>query len=123
MKKTVLAAALLAFAATPAQAEYWDVIGFHLKESCPMSKYMSIVKDFNNWGKTQGYVASVLTPVQDGDQSMLYFIGKTANAAAFGSAWDAWRDAQADANSIPAKLQARFNTCSINKTRSGYDAW
>jgi hypothetical protein len=123
MKKALLAAALLGFAAGPAHAEYWDVIGFQIKDTCSIGKYMTIVKDFNEWGKSHGYAASVLTPVQDGDQAMMYWIGKTRNAAAFGAAWDAWRDGQADANSAPAKLQARFSACSTNKTRSGYDAW
>ncbi|MGN3973019.1 hypothetical protein [Tsuneonella sp. SYSU-LHT278] len=124
MRKTTIAAAVvLTFAATPAHAEYWDVISFQLKDDCPIGKYMAIVKDFNEWGKTQGYTASILTPVQNNDQSLMYWIGKTRNAATFGSAWDAWRDAQPDSASTAARLQARFTACSVNKSRSGFDAW
>ena len=123
MKKTLILAALIGLAATPAQAEHWDVIGTKLKDGCTMGTYMAIVKDFNEWGKGYGYKATVLTPIQDQDQTTIWWIGKSANAAEFGAAWDAWRDGQADPNSTPAKLQARFSDCSTNQSRSGYDAW
>ena len=46
MKKTLILAALVGLAATPAQAEHWDVIGSKLKDGCTMGTYMAIVKDF-----------------------------------------------------------------------------
>ena len=47
----------------------------------------------------------------------------SANAAAFGKAWDAWRDAQADADSVAAKLAARFAECTQNLGRRSYDVF
>ena len=123
MKKALILAALVGLAATPAQAEHWDVIGVKLNEGCSIPQYLAITRDFNQWGKAYGYSATVLTPIQDSDQATMWWIGKSANAAKFGAAWDAWRDGLADANSAPAKLQARFAACSTNTTRSGYDAW
>lgn len=123
MKKLLFAAVLLSFAPTPAHAEHWDVIGQKLKNGCTMGQYMAIVKDFNAWGKSYGYSTTIITPIQDADQATFWWIGKTPNAAKFGAAWDAWRDAQADASSAPAKLQARFDACADNTSRSGYDAW
>lgn len=123
MKKMLILAALVGLTATPAQAEHWDVIGTKLKDTCPIGKYMAIVKDFNQWGRSYGYTATILTPIQDQDQTMFWWIGKTENAAKFGAAWDAWRDGLSDPNSTPAKLQARFADCATNHSRSGYNAW
>jgi len=49
---------------------------------------------------------------------------RSANAEAFGKAWDAWRDAQSDSTSLAAKLQARFNACGeLNEARRSYDIY
>lgn len=40
-----------------------------------------------------------------------------------GAAWDAWRDAQADSDSVPAQLAERFGECSRNISRNGYDLY
>jgi hypothetical protein len=36
---------------------------------------------------------------------------------------DAWRDPQANADSVPAKLNARFAARSNNVSRSGFDTY
>lgn len=123
MKKTLALAAMFGLFATPVQAEHWDIIGSKLKDGCTMGTYMAIVKDFNEWGKSHGYKATILTPIQDRDLETFWWIGKTKDAAAFGAAWDAWRNALSDPNSTEAKLQARFDKCSTDTSRSGYDAW
>ena len=124
--KRILALASIVFLAsvpTVAGADYWDVIGIQLKAGCTMQKYLGIVADFQKWGAAHGYSARIAVPVQSEDVSTFYWEGTAKDAATFGAAWDAWRNAQADANSVPAKLAARFGDCSVNKTRSGYDVY
>jgi hypothetical protein len=62
-------------------------------------------------------------PLQHDDLESMDWIGTTKNAAAFGAAWDTWRDALGDPNSVPAKLWARLETCSVNISRRGYDIY
>ena len=121
MKKIIIAAILL----LPLQvsAEHMDVIQFKLKDGCSFEQYMAIVAEFNEWGKAYGYQTKIAYPLQNDDLVHMYWLGTSANAAAFGKAWDAWRDAQADADSVPAKLQARFGDCEINVSRTGYDVY
>jgi hypothetical protein len=104
-------------------ADYVDVIEVKLKDGCSFSSYLAIAKDFNVWGKANGYTAEVLMPVQASTLDKVFWVGRTANAAAFGKAWDAWRDALSNPASEPAKLWARFSACSTNVGRSGYDVY
>ena len=106
-----------------ANAEYFDVIAMQMKPSCTLQKFRGVIGDFNKWGAKYGYSAKFAVPVQDQDLTTSFWVGTTKNAATFGAAWDAWRDGQADGNSVPAKLQARFNECVTNKIRSGYDVY
>ena len=107
-----------------ASAEYMDVIKFKLTGECTFSEYLEIVNDFNSqWGESNGYSSRVAMPLQNEDLVLMYWIGTTKNAAAFGAAWDTWRDAQGDPNSVPAKLIARFRVCSENLSRRGYDIY
>ncbi|WP_095011322.1 hypothetical protein [Tsuneonella mangrovi] len=122
MKKTLLAAVMFGAIATPAHAEHWDVISTKLKDGCTMGKYMEIVKDFNAWAKPYGYHATILTPIQAQDLTTFWWIGVTENTAKFGETWDTWRDALADPNSAPSKLQTRFDACGTDTSRTGYDA-
>jgi hypothetical protein len=121
MKKILIAAIFL----LPLQvnAEHMDVIQFKLHDDCSFEKYMAIVADFNEWGKAFGYKTKIAYPLQNDDLTHMYWLGTSANAAAFGKAWDAWRDAQVDASSVPAKLQARFDVCETNVSRTGYDIY
>jgi len=121
MKKIIVAIALLL--PLQAVAEHMDVIQFELKEGCSFGEYMEIVADFNKWGEDYGYETKIAVPLQNENLVSMYWLGTSANAAAFGKAWDAWRDAQSDANSTPAKLQARFSECEDNITRHGYDIY
>ncbi len=123
MKKYVLFALALASASTAANAEYWDVIGFKLNDGCSISKYMEIKNDFNKWGAKHGYQASILMPVHSNDLVTLWWIGKSEDAAAFGAAWDAWRNDLANPESTPAKINARFAQCSTNLSRDSYDVY
>ncbi len=120
--RKLLIAALLLFPST-AFAEHMDVIEFELKDGCSFEKYMAITKDFNEWGKTVGYSASVAVPIQSNNLTSMFWLGTTADAAAFGKAWDIWRDAQANPESVPAKLQARFSECEESLGRRGYDIY
>ncbi|MBT8099496.1 MAG: hypothetical protein KJO82_07080 [Gammaproteobacteria bacterium] len=121
MRKILIAVALL----LPLQAiaEHMDVIEFKLQEGCSVSKYMAIVTDFNKWGKSVGYNAKIAVPLQSHNLESWYWLGTSANAAAFGKAWDTWRDALSNAESDPAKLQARFAECSENLGRRSYDVY
>ena len=115
--------AVAAFASTAA-AEHDDVILVKVHENCSVQDYVKIKDDFNaTWAKGYGYHASISVPLQAGDLSTVFWVGRTANAAAFGKAWDAWRDAQSDPKSTAAKLQARFDKCSTNQSRRGFDVY
>jgi hypothetical protein len=120
--KRILAAMLLLLPITSI-ADHLDVIEFKLKDGCSFASYLAIVKDFNEWGKGYGYKAEILMPIQRTDLDSIFWVGRSANAGSFGKAWDVWRDAQADANSVPAKLNARFAACSNNVSRSGFDTY
>jgi hypothetical protein len=120
--KRLLAAMLLILPVT-SMADYLDVIEVKLNEGCTFSSYLAITKDFNEWGKANGYHAEVLRPVQRANLDTFIWVGRSANAAAFGKAWDTWRDALANADSVPAKLWARFSACSTNIKRSGFDTY
>jgi hypothetical protein len=123
--KSILIISSIALLATTtvANAEYMDVIAMQMKPGCTLQQFTAVISDFNKWGAQPGYNAKLAVPLQDQDLTTAFFVGTTKNAATFGAAWDAWRDGQADANSTPAKLQARFNECVTNKTRSGYDVY
>lgn len=121
MIKTLVAVVLLL--PLSAFAEHMDVIEFQLHEDCSMGKYMEIVADFNKWGKSYGYQTKIAAPLQSNNLTSMYWLGTSANATAFGKAWDAWRDGQMESDSVPAKLQARFSECTSNIGRRGYDVY
>lgn len=121
--KRILAILLFALPVSAA-ADHLDVIEFKLNEGCTFDKYMEIVKDFNaQWGVSNGYKAEVLMPIQSHNLVSMYWIGRSKDAAAFGKAWDIWRNALADPNSVPAKLWARFGACETNLSRRAYDVY
>lgn len=121
MKKIFVAAFFLL--PLNALADHMDVIEFKMKDGCSFGEYMEIVADFNEWGKDYGYQTKIAYPLQSNNLTSMYWLGTSANAAAFGTAWDAWRDAQSDMDSVPAKLQARFSVCTENVGRRGYDVY
>ena len=90
---------------------------------CTFEKYLAIVADFNQWGATYGYSAKVAAPLQSDNLTTYFWVGETKDAAAFGAAWDAWRNDLGDAKSTPAKLWTRFQECSTNMQRRGYDVY
>jgi hypothetical protein len=116
-------AAMLLILPMPAMADHLDVIEFKMKEGCSFSSYLAIVKDFNEWAEAYGYKAEILMPLQRSNFETMFWVGRSANAGTFGKAWDVWRDAQANADSVPAKLNARFAACTTNVSRSGYDTY
>ena len=120
--KRLLAAMLLTLP-LPSMADHLDVIEFKLKDSCTFSSYLGIVKDFNEWSKGYGYKTEILMPLQSENLETVYWVGRSANAESFGKAWDAWRDALPNADSVPAKLWARFEACGTNLNRSAFDTY
>jgi hypothetical protein len=105
-------------------ADHLDIIQLRLKEGCSVTQYVAIMKDFNDdWAKKYGYRAELAVPLQSDDLVTIVWVGRSANAAAFGQAWDVWRDALADPESLPAKLQARFDACAVDKSRRSYDVY
>jgi len=107
-----------------ALADHIDVIEVQLNEGCSMSTYVAIKDDFNSqWGSKNGYHSEVFMPIQSTDLVSVYWVGRSANAAAFGNAWDVWRNDLADPNSVVSKLWARFLDCSTNVSRQGYDVY
>ena len=122
MKKLLLIVALLL--PGPAMANTLDVITSKLKDGCTFGTYLGITRDFNeSWGKANGYTAQVMLPVHSSDSRMIVWVGNTASAQAFGKAWDVWRNAMANSNSVEAKLQARFDACSTQISRASYDSY
>ena len=100
-----------------------DVIENEFVNGCTIAKLLPIVADFNEWGKAYGYQAEIAVPLQSDSLSNVFWLGTSKDAATFGAAWDAWRDGQADPKSVPAKLQARFSECTVNKSRRSYDVF
>ena len=122
MKKLLVL--ILFLSPTLASAEYMDVIKFKLTGECTFAEYLQIKDDFNaQWGKNNGYSARVAMALQNDDLESMYWIGTAENAAAFGAAWDTWRDALGNPDSVPAKLWARFEVCSTNISRRVYDIY
>ncbi|HMB60892.1 MAG TPA: hypothetical protein VKN35_13345 [Xanthomonadales bacterium] len=121
MKKLLLTALLLL--PLPAVADHLDVLEIKLIDGCTFPQFMEIVADFNKWGETVGYNAEIAFPLQSNNLTSLYWLGRSDNAAAYGNAWDTWRDALADPSSDPSELWARFQTCSENISRRGYDLY
>ncbi len=120
--KKLIALALLALPLA-ASADHLDVIEFKLNDGCSFDKYMGVVKDFNVWGAKYGYKAEVLMPIQSQNLVSLFWVGRSKDAAAFGKAWDTWRNELGDPNSGPGKLWPRFLECSTNLSRRGYDTY
>jgi hypothetical protein len=115
---------LLLFIPMAASAEYLDVIESKMVDGCSSDKYLKIVKDFNKeWGMKNGYSAKVAMPLQSDNLESTFWLGTTKDAASFGKAWDAWRDAMSDSASVASKLQARLTQCSLNVSRRGYDLY
>ena len=107
-----------------ASADHLDVIEFELQEGCSFDTYLAIANDFNTqWGSKHGYQAEVLVPIQSHNLVSMFWVGRTKDAATFGKAWDTWRNEQADPNSVASKLWARFQECSTNLSRRGYDTY
>ena len=67
--------------------------------------------------------AEVVVPIQSEDLQSIFRVGRTGNAAAHGKAWDAWRDEIASVRSIAGRLDARFQKCSTNVSRTGFDVY
>ena len=123
MKKLILV--VFCWVPYAALADHLDVIQMTIGEDCSVAEYVSIMQDFNEqWAKDYGYVAELAVPLQSQDLVSVFWVGRSANAEAFGKAWDAWRDAQSDADSLAARLQARFNACGeLNSARRSYDTY
>ena len=122
MKKLLFA--LLLLLPVGAFSEHVDVIEVELNEGCSVSTYVAIKNDFNeNWGKEYGYHAEVLSPIQSNNLTSLFWVGRSANTAVFGAAWDQWSKDLADPDSLASKLLARFEECSTNIGRRAYDAY
>lgn len=122
MKKLIVIAALLL--PTAAYADTLDVITSRLKAGRTFATYRQITTDFNaSWGKSNGYTASLALPVHSATSDVIIWIGTTKSAETFGKAWDTWRNALADPESVPAKLQARFDACRTQVSRASYDTY
>ena len=122
--RRVLALALLVLPLTAHAAGHMDVIQVSLDEDCSLGEYVAIKDDFNaSWGQQNGYLAEVVVPLQSDDLQSVFWVGRTANAAAFGKAWDTWRTETADSKTTAGKLQERFDECSTNTSRNGFDIY
>jgi hypothetical protein len=107
-----------------AAADHMDVIEVKLNADCSVDTYLQIARDFNmDFGSKHGYKSEVLVPIQSQNLESLYWVGRSKNAAAFGAAWDSWRDELKDPNSVASKLWTRFAKCGMNVSRRGYDVY
>jgi hypothetical protein len=107
-----------------ASAEYLDVIQVKLKDKCTVQKYAEIKNDFNEqWGSSHGYRAEIAAPLQSNDLGSVFWLGHCTSAEAFGKAWDSWRSELSDPKSVAGKLNERFEKCSTNDARRGYDLY
>jgi len=122
MRKILCAALLILPIGT--FADHIDVIEVKLNEGCTMQTYLAIKDDFNEqWAKEYGYQSEVRVPIQSNNLTSLFWVGRSANAATFGNAWDQWNKDLMDPDSTASKLWARFLECSTNIGRRGYDAY
>jgi hypothetical protein len=109
MKKLI--GTMLLLMASASHAGHLDVISFTLDEDCSLGQYLEIVDDFNEWGEAYGYQTEIAAPLFNDNMDTHYWLGRSADNETFGKAYDAWEAAQADADSVPAKLNARFGEC------------
>ena len=110
MRKVIVILILLL--PTSLLAEHLDVIPVTLQEGCSLETYLAIAKDFNEqWGKKNGYIAEVAVPVQSNTLDKMFWLGRSANTAAFGAAYDKWVAEIADPKSTAGKLWGRFQDC------------
>ena len=122
--RIALALVLLLLPMSASAGGHMDVIQVTLNEKCSVAEYVAIKNDFNAmWGKQNGYLAEIVVPIQSDDLQSVFWVGRSANAAAYGRAWDTWRDETANSKSIAGRLQERFNKCSTNDSRRGYDVY
>jgi len=112
--------AMLFLIASASHAGHLDVISFTLNDGCSLSQYSEIVADFNEWGEAHGYQTEIASPLFSENMDTHYWLGRSADNEAFGKAYDAWQAGQADADSVPSKLNARFGECTTNMTRRAY---
>ena len=102
-------------------ADHIDVIEGQLNEGCSQQKYLAIVADFNEkWGKNNGYQTEILFPIQSNNMTSMFWVGRSANTATFGAAYDKWTEDLADPDSVASGLMERFNECSTTLGRRGY---
>jgi hypothetical protein len=120
--KKFIAIALLAVPGA-SFADHLDVIEMKLNQGCSLASYLAVVKDFNEWGKGYGYKAEILVPLQRANLETMFWVGRSASTESFGKAWDAWRDAQTNPDSVAAKLNARLDACGTSINRSGMDTY
>lgn len=118
MKKIILF--VLSFLPLAASAGHMDVIEMELNDDCSMPKFMEIMKDFNEWGKSHGYQAEIAVPIQSNDLTALFWIGRSESTASFGASFDSWEAGLLNSGSAPAKLKVRFEGCTTNIARRGY---
>lgn len=124
MKMKMTVAFLVLVFSSAAYADHLDVIEFKLNEGCTLEKHLETVRDFNaQWGAKYGYKAEVLVPIQSNNLTSLFWIGRSKDAASYGKGWDTWRNELRDPNSVASKLWARFQGCSTNLGRRGYDVY
>ena len=111
----------LMFMPFAAFADHLDVIQLELKEGCSLADYRAIADDFNEqWGKKNAYRAEIAAPIQSHDMKSYYWLGRSADTASFGKAYDTWQKESADPDSVAGKLSARFAECSVAVGRRGY---
>ncbi|MEQ8263380.1 hypothetical protein [Pseudohaliea sp.] len=122
MKKMAIAAALLSASAL-SQAEHKDIIAFKMTGECSWGEYMKVVEDFNGWANPRGYNAQIFMPHDDSDLETYYWVGTSADFAAFGTAYDEWMAGLMAGDSEPQKLNDRFAKCVVNHSRSSYVAF
>ena len=119
----IILAGILFLSPMIASADHIDVFEFKFNGKCTFEKYLGVVKEFNQWGAKYDYKAEILVPIQSNNLESMYWVGRSKSAAAFGKAWDTWRNAVADPNSVESKLLARLTACGTNISRQGYDAY
>ncbi len=104
-------------------ADHIDVMELQLNEGCSLSTFLAIKDDLNEqWGEKNSYQAEVLSPIQSDNLTSVYWLGRSANAAAFGKAYDQWATDLTDPDSGVSKLLARFQECADVLGRSSYEA-
>ncbi len=113
---------LMLLGAQVARADYLDVITTSLTPSCPLEKYMSLVKEFRGVTERLGYkyTVEISVPLMNHELDVVYWIGREPDLTTFGAESDRWEIEVAKGGTPEATIDKKLDACGENVSRSGH---